>query len=129
MAGSIAVVLDLVDPSRAHRRFRNASGDARLNVTVESDFEIFKIQHFNAYKKFVKANFVVAAALVVLLTVIAYLAATEVAVEVTIGIVALSILPAPATLGILWYDASNSSKPIRERAARLEERALAAARS
>jgi hypothetical protein len=96
-------------------------------VRVESDFEIFKIQHFNEYKKFVKANFGVAAVLVILLTVLAYMADSEIPVELTVGVVALSIFPAPITLAALWIDASNSSKQIRERADRLERRAIEAA--
>jgi hypothetical protein len=96
-------------------------------VRVESDFEIFKIQHFNAYKKFVKANFGVATALVILLTVLAYMADTEIPPEFTVGLVAISILPAPISLAMLWIDASNSSKQIRERAEKLERRAIEAA--
>jgi hypothetical protein len=96
---------------------------------VESDFEIFKIRHFNEYKRFVKANFGVAAALVVLLAVIAYLAETEVPAQITIIIVAFSVFPAPITLGVLWWDASQSSKQIHARAERLELRAIEAART
>jgi hypothetical protein len=95
-------------------------------VRVESDFEIFKIQHFNAYKKFVKANFGFAVALVTLLIVLAYMADSEIPIELTVGVIALSIFPAPITVAVLWIDASNSSKQIRERAERLERRAIQA---
>jgi uncharacterized membrane protein YesL len=94
---------------------------------VESDFEIFKIQHFNAYKKFVKANFGFAAILVILLIVLAYMANSEIPLELTFGMVALSVLPAPITLAVLWIDASGSARQIRVRAERLERRAIEAA--
>ena len=57
-------------------------------------------------------NFGVAAALVILLTILAYMAETGIPVEVTVGVVALSILPAPITLAVLWIDASNSAKQL-----------------
>jgi hypothetical protein len=95
-------------------------------MRLESDFEIFQIQHFNAYKKFVKANFGFAVGLVVLLIFLAYMADSEIPVEVTVGVVALSIFPGPLTLAVLWFDASNSSKQIRDRAERLERRAIEA---
>jgi hypothetical protein len=59
------------------------------DVRVESDFEIFKIQHFNEYRKFVWANLVVAGLLVILLTVLAYLAENEIPVELTILVVGI----------------------------------------
>jgi hypothetical protein len=75
----------------------------------------------------VQANFGFAAALVILLTMLAYLADAQVPAELTVVIVGLSILPAPITLAVLWFDASKSSKQIRDRAERLEQRALEAA--
>jgi hypothetical protein len=91
---------------------------------LESDFEIFKIQLFNEYKKYVKINSAVAVILVIVLTVLAYKAEDMIAAEVTIFIVAFSVLPAPVTLGALWLDAARAIRPIEAQADDLERRAL-----
>jgi hypothetical protein len=91
---------------------------------LESDFEIFKIRLFNEYKKYVKINLVFAVLLVIVLTVIAYKAQDMIAVELTIFIVALSVLPAPLTLTALWRDAAREILPIKKQADELESRAL-----
>jgi hypothetical protein len=91
---------------------------------LECDFDIFKIRLFNEYKSFVKINSVVAFLLVILLTVIAYKAEDPIAAELTVFIVALSVLPAPITLGLLWLDATIEIRPIKERADKLESLSL-----
>lgn len=91
---------------------------------LENDFEIFKIRLFNEYKKYVKINSVFAILLVIVLTVIAYKAEDMIAIELTIAIVALSVLPAPLTLAALWRDAAREICPIKEQADELESRAL-----
>jgi hypothetical protein len=67
---------------------------------------------------------VVAFLLVILLTVIAYKAEDPIAAELTVFIVALSVLPAPITLGLLWLDATIEIRPIMERADKLESLSL-----
>jgi hypothetical protein len=94
-----------------------------LNM-LESDFDIFKIKLFNEFKKYVKINSAVAALLVIVLTFIAYKAQDTIAAWLSVFVVALSILPAPVTLAILWYDAARELRPIKSRADKLETRAL-----
>ena len=93
-------------------------------LRVGGDLEIFRIKHFNAYKKFVAFNFIVAFGLAILLAVMAFMAESELAVEATVFIVATSILPGPITIGILWWQSSQDLKEVKERAERLEQRAL-----
>lgn len=95
---------------------------------IESKYEIFKIRLFNEYKRYVLVNSVVALLLAILLTVIAFKAddiITEDWQSVTALIVALSLLPAPITLCVLWYDAAKQVRPMKQEADALEERALA----
>ena len=74
---------------------------------LDSDFEIFKIRLFNEYRKYVVFNSGVAVVLLGILVTIAYLAQTPIAhTWTTIVIVALSTLPAPATLFALSIDVS-----------------------
>jgi hypothetical protein len=91
---------------------------------LESDFEVFKIRLFNEYKRYVKINSVVAVILVIMLIVLAYKAEDMISAELTIVIVALSVLPAPLTLGALWVDAAREIRPIVAQANDLERRAL-----
>lgn len=92
-----------------------------------SDYEIFKIRLFNEYKKYIKINAWIAATLVVVLTIIAFKADDPIDehwIMITIFIVALSVLPAVCTLGVLWYDASQLVVPMKARADKLEKAAL-----
>lgn len=91
---------------------------------LESDFEIFKIRLFNEYRKYVVLNSGVAFVLIAVLVTIAYVAQTAAETWLTILIVALSTVPAPATLFALSIDASRVLKPLIERADVLEQRAL-----
>ena len=43
----------------------------------------------------------------------------------TVVMFALSLLPAPSTLGALWVDANRQVKPMKDEADDLEKRALA----
>jgi di/tricarboxylate transporter len=95
---------------------------------IESQYEIFKIQLFQEYQKFVRINSIVAIILAFILVAIAYKAQDDVAVGYewqTIVMFALSLLPAPVTLGVLWVDANRQVKPMRDKADDLEKRALA----
>jgi hypothetical protein len=94
---------------------------------LESRFEIFKIQLFQEYRKYVAINSAVALILVVILTILAF-KATDPITEwwdwVAVLMVAISILPAPVTLGALWFDAEQRMKPMKAEADSLERRAL-----
>ena len=95
---------------------------------LESKYEIFRIQLFQEYRKYVRVNSAVAAILAIFLVVIAYIAHDDVAQGyewTTVAMVALSLLPAPLTLGVLWFDANRQVKPMKDRADDLEARALA----
>lgn len=94
---------------------------------LESKYEIFKIQLFNEYKKYVFFNLAVAFVLAVMLAIIAFKADDTIAdawEPVTVLIVFLSIFPAPITLGVLWFDAGRQVKPLKFEADKVEERAL-----
>jgi hypothetical protein len=94
---------------------------------IESKYEIFKIRLFNEYKKYVFLNSVVALLLAILLTVIAFKAddiVTDGWEAVTALIVAMSLLPGPITLGVLWHDAEKQVRPMKQEADALEEKAL-----
>jgi hypothetical protein len=95
---------------------------------LEGRYEIFKIRLFNEYKKYVLANSVVALALAITLTVLAFNAddlISETWQPVTILFVFFSIFPAPISLGILWFDAGRQVRPMKQEADALEKRALA----
>jgi hypothetical protein len=94
---------------------------------LESKYEIFKIRLFQEYRKYVLINSSIAAVLAVILCVIAYKSQAEVAggyIWITVVISALSLLPAPFTLALLWRDAGRQVKPIKDEADNLEQRAL-----
>jgi hypothetical protein len=96
---------------------------------LESRYDIFKIRLFKQYKKFVFGNAVVAGALAVILTILAFKAddvITEAWEPVTVLFVCLSLLPAPVSLGVLWFDADRQMKPLKQEADALEKRASAA---
>jgi len=91
---------------------------------LSADFDIFKVQLFNEFKRFVAINFGVAAILLVILIFISYRASSAVdPITATIGVF-LSVLPGPITLAALWIAASRKLKPLREKAASLQRSAL-----
>ncbi|UPT84277.1 hypothetical protein HAP41_0000028320 [Bradyrhizobium barranii subsp. apii] len=97
---------------------------------LESRCEIFKIRLFQEYRKYVRINSFVAVLLAIVLVAIAYKAQDDV-IEgyewTTVVMFALSLLPAPSTLGALWVDANRQVKPMKDEADDLEKRALASA--
>ena len=95
---------------------------------LESKYAIFKIRLFHEYRKYVLINSAVALILAVILIFLAFKADDPIAENwewITVLIAALSVVPAPATLGVLWFDASQRVKPMRQEADALEKRALA----
>jgi hypothetical protein len=94
---------------------------------LESRYEIFKIRFFKEYKKYVLGNSIVAVALAITLTVLAFKAddvITEAWEPVTAVFVFFSLFPAPISLGVLWFDAGRQVKPMKQEADALEKRAL-----
>jgi hypothetical protein len=91
---------------------------------IEADFAIFRIQLFNEYKKYVVANLAVAVVLIAILTWISYEADDLLPAWLSVIFSSISVLPAPITLGALWWDASRELRPLRTRAGRLQDRAL-----
>jgi hypothetical protein len=95
---------------------------------LDSKYEIFKIQLFQEYRKYVAINSFLAIVLGIILAVIAFKAddpITERWEWTTVFMTGLSLLPAPITLGVLWVEASYRVKPMKTEADALEERALA----
>jgi hypothetical protein len=98
---------------------------------LESKFEIFKIQFFQEYRRYIFYNSVVAIALAIILAVLAFKADDPIRDGwewTTILMVALSLLPALVTFGVLWYEADKRVKPMKEKADDLEKRAEAESR-
>jgi hypothetical protein len=123
--------------ARTFARLRHLIGDGfadskkQLNDQLdqlESEFQIFKIQLFNEYKRYVIINSWIAVTLAIVLVIIAYRTDTTISVELSVFAIALSVLPAPITLGVLWFDAARAIKPIQGKASMLESVALQAGR-
>jgi hypothetical protein len=93
---------------------------------LESRYEIFKIQFFHEYRRYVFIDFAVGFILAIVLTVIAFKAQKPIPESAAILIVAFSLLPAPILLASLWFDASRRVNPMKREADALERRALAA---
>jgi hypothetical protein len=91
---------------------------------VETDFDVFKIQLFNEYRHYLVINSVVAVLLIAILIAITFAANAAIPAVVGVILVALSILPAGATLGSLWLDASRQIQPIKRKAEELQTKAL-----
>jgi hypothetical protein len=94
---------------------------------LESRFEIFKIRLFKEFKKYVLGNAIIAGSLAIVLTVVAFKYDDTITWEpVTVFLVGLSLLPAPVSLCVLWFDADRQLKPMKQEADALEKRASAA---
>jgi hypothetical protein len=93
-------------------------------VELDGSYEIFKIQFFNEYKKYIKLNAVVAALLVFFLILIAYKNDEPIPALVSVLFVYTAVIPAPSTLAMLWGDAERAIAPLRSKAAELEKDAL-----
>lgn len=89
---------------------------------IESDFQIFRIKLFNEYKKYMGMNAIIAFVLVIILIFISYKFSDPLGSELSVLFVVLSTLPAPITLGVLWFDASKAVKPLKCRADELEDK-------
>jgi hypothetical protein len=91
---------------------------------LSSDLAIFRIELFNEFKKYVKVNFCTALILIAILIIISYKAEDDIPDSLTVLFSSISILPAFATLGALWFDASKRLRPLKTRAEALEDKAL-----
>jgi hypothetical protein len=91
---------------------------------LDNDFDIFRIQLFNEFKKYVVINFIAAALLIMILVVISYKTDDRLSIEMSIFFTAASVLPAIISLVALWVSGSEQLRPLKARADRLEERAL-----
>lgn len=97
-------------------------------LQLETDFDIFRIRLFNEYKLMVLINSIFAGILLLVLVWISYAASSPLSAGISVLLVSLCILPAPITLGVLWYEASKELRPLRERAKQLERRTLSVMR-
>lgn len=98
---------------------------------LESKFEIFKIQFFQEYRRYVIYNSIAAVALAIILVIIAFKAEDKIEDGwewTAIGMAALSLLPALITFGVLWFEAHKRVKPMKEKADDLERRTEAQSR-
>lgn len=91
---------------------------------LETDFDIFRIQLFNEFKKYVIIDLVIAAILIGVLVDVSYNADFSLSYELSVVFVFLSVFPAPMILGVLWFDASRQLRPLKNRADSLEQKAL-----
>jgi hypothetical protein len=89
-------------------------------ATIVSRFEVYKIQMFMDYKRYLIANSVVAAMLIAILIFISYCYSTPISPQWSIIFVALSVLPAPITLFCHWNDATNALRPLLDAVRALE---------
>lgn len=123
LARTIGRIKSLVD----HKADEHSDLASRLDK-LEADYDIFRIKLFNEFKSLIVVCSIAAALNAVTLTVISYLFDDQINDVLSIFVVALSLLPAPVTLGILWATASSEVRPLKERADRLEKDALQASR-
>lgn len=91
---------------------------------LDTEFDIFRIQLFNEFKRYVIANFVVATVLIIILIVISYKADDTLPDMLSVVFVFVSVLPAPITLCVLWSNASRQLRPLKLRADALERQVL-----
>jgi hypothetical protein len=89
-------------------------------ATIVSRFEVYKIQMFTEYKRYLIANSIVAAMLTAILVFIAYRYSTLISPQCSIIFVAFSVLPAPITLFCHWHDATTALRPLLDSAKDLE---------
>lgn len=120
-------IIDRIKVLFADSELQISDADKREFSEIESDFAIFKIRLFNEYTKFFKLNSIVATALFGILIYLAFVAQEAVPqnnMKYMVLIAALSSLPAPVTLYLLWSKASSALAPLIKRADRLEGRIL-----
>jgi len=102
----------------------SSESDKDIYNRLESDFEIFRIQLFNEYKRYVCINAIVAVGLIGILIFIAVNAHEKISIVKAMLVTAASLLPALVTLAVLWWDASYELQPILKRAQKFEEQLL-----
>jgi len=91
---------------------------------IETEVDVFKIDLFKAYRRYVRWNSIVAVLLTIVLIAISFAADVEIPTAAGIFLSALCVGPAGATLFALWLDASRRLAPIERKAEELESRAL-----
>lgn len=94
---------------------------------IESRFEIFRIQLFQEYRKYVIINSVNAGMLSIILVFLSVYYQSEINDKqdwILVVLVFMSIMPAPISLGILWFDASRLVGPMKREADDLERKAI-----
>jgi hypothetical protein len=110
---------------RSLERVRALAADTRMTLSEDhdeqitrlaGDFEIFRIQFFHAYRRYVYWNSGIAVGLTGVLIALAYSAQTPADPVLAFLAVAASILP----LFALWTDASRKMNPILDRSLALE---------
>ena len=118
---------------RSIERMQNVAGDPNHPpkdehrdelAAIVSRFEVYKIQMFTDYKRYLIANSVVAAMLILILVFISYCYSMPITPQYSIIFVALSILPAPITLFCHWYDANKALRPLLGAAKALEDKMI-----
>ncbi|CCD89196.1 membrane protein of unknown function [Bradyrhizobium sp. ORS 285] len=95
-------------------------------LSLEGKYEIFKIRLSKEFEKYILGNSFVAITLAVILVVLAYKADDPISEgweAISLLFVGLSLLPAPVSLGVFWFDADRQVKPLREEADALERKA------
>jgi hypothetical protein len=95
-------------------------------LSLEGRYEIFRIRLSKEFEKYVVGNSLVAVALALILTVLAFEADESIAAgweTISLFFVGLSLLPAPVSLAVLWFDADRQVKPLRDEVDALERRA------
>jgi hypothetical protein len=98
-----------------------ASDDLGRLSQLEAELSIFKIQLFNEYKKYMKGNLVIAGILTVCLVYIAFYNDDAISTGWALMLAVLSCIPAPITLAVLWFDAAQQIRPLRNKVSRLED--------
>lgn len=94
---------------------------------INANFEIFRIQLFNEFKKYVVINSIVAVILVVALVMIAYKTGDDLSPEMAVFLIFASVVPGPLSVAVLWIDASHELAPLKKRADSLEQRCITGA--
>jgi hypothetical protein len=117
----IKSLLDLPENTQNHDDCHEEFADLRGKISV------FEIQLNNEYKTYILINFTVAVILILLMIILTYqsqAAVSEKAIGLTVFIIAISLLPAPISVGVLWYDASQRANKFKDQAEKIEGKLL-----
>jgi len=105
-----------------------ATALSRGSYELESRYELFKISFFNRYRWCVVINSIVAFLLAVILIILTVKANDEIQLGYewwfAVVSIALSYLPAPIMLAVLWLDARREVGTLGSVAASIETRVL-----